>query len=175
MPADGGQVEGTPALQWTPAAGAAFHDVYLGEEEDAVEAADMLSPLYQGRQTGTSFSLAGLVQPGGRYFWRVDEVEADGTTIHKGAVWTFTASDLLVIDDFESYTDKQGSRIEETWSDGSINDTGSQVGRRSNPPGDDHGKWSMSWPMTMPSRRSSARSSGSLPPPRIGRPAKWTP
>jgi hypothetical protein len=28
------------------------------------------------------------VHPGGRYFWHVDEVQADGTTIHKGVVWT---------------------------------------------------------------------------------------
>ncbi len=148
VPADGDQVEGAPMVKWTPASSAAFHDVYLGTDKDAVEAADMLSPLYRGRQAGTSFSLVGLVQPGGRYFWRVDEVEADGTTIHKGTVWTFTVSELLVIDDFESYTDKQGSRIEETWFDGSVNGTGSQVGRRSNPSipstGDDHGNWSMS-------------------------------
>jgi len=147
VPADGGQVEGVPVLEWTAAAGAAFHDVYLGTEEDAVEAADVVSPLYRGRQTGTSFSLAGLVQPGGRYFWRVDEVEVDGTTVHQGVVWTFIASDDLVIDDFESYTDNEGSRIEETWIDGSINHTGSQVGRRSNPStawtGGDHGEWSM--------------------------------
>ncbi len=143
VPADGDQVEGAPMVKWTLAGSAAFHDVYLGTDEDAVAAADMLSPLFRGRQTGTSFSLAGLVQPGGRYFWRVDEVEADGTTIHKGTVWTFTVSDLLVIDDFESYTDTQGSRIEETWSDGSINHTGAQVDRHRNPLGDAHGQWSM--------------------------------
>ncbi len=143
VPADGGQVEGASALQWTPAGAAAFHDVYLGTEEEAVQAADVGSPLYRGRQTGMSFSLAGLVQPGGQYFWRVDEVEADGTTIHKGTVWTFTVSDLLVIDDFESYTDTQGSRIGETWSDGSINHTGAQVDRHRNPLGDAHGQWSM--------------------------------
>ncbi len=143
VPADGDQVEGAPMLKWTPAGSAAFHDVYLGTDEDGVAAADGASPLYRGRQTGTSFSPAQLVQPGGRYFWRVDEVEADGTTVHKGTVWTFTVSGLLVIDDFEGYTDTQGSRIGETWSDGSINHTGSQVGRWSNPLRSDHGGWSM--------------------------------
>jgi parallel beta-helix repeat protein len=147
VPSDGGQVGVVPLLEWTPGVTAAFHDVYLGEEEDAVEAADTASPLYQGRQTDPSFPLAGLVQPGGRYFWRVDEMETDGTTIHKGVVWTFTTADYLVIDDFESYTDQKGSRIEETWNDGSINNTGSQVGRWSNPStpwtSGDHGEWSM--------------------------------
>jgi hypothetical protein len=133
-------------LTWTAAPGAAFHDVYLGTEEDAVAAADVLSPLYRGRQSGTSFSLAGLVQPGGRYVWRIDEVEAGGTTIHQGVVWTFTMSALLVVDDFESYTDEQGSRIEETWRDGSRNHTGSHVSRQANPSTgstSDHGNWSM--------------------------------
>ncbi len=147
VPADGDQVEGVPVLQWTGSAGAAFHDVYLGTTEAGVEAAGVLSSLYRGRQTGTSFSPAGLVQLGGRYFWRIDEVEADGTTVRKGAVWTFSVSEQLVIDDFESYTDQEGSRIDEAWFDGSVNGTGSQVDRRSNPStpwaGDDHGDWSM--------------------------------
>lgn len=113
-----------------------------------MEAADAASPLYRGRQTGTSFPLQGLVQPGGRYFWRIDEVEADGTTIHKGIVWAFTVSDYLVIDDFESYMDNVHSRIGKTWIDGSINNTGAQVNCWSNPStgqtGDAHGTWSMS-------------------------------
>ena len=147
VPSDGGQVGDVPLLEWTPGVPAAFHNVYLGTDENAVAAAGVASPLFRGQQTGTSFSLQGLVQPGGRYFWRVDEVEADGTTIHRGVVWTFTVSDYLVIDDFESYTDNEGSRIEETWIDGSINNTSAQVGRWSNPSvewmADDHGEWSM--------------------------------
>jgi parallel beta-helix repeat protein len=143
VPAEGGQAGAEPILEWTAAAMAAAHHVYLGTAKEAVSAADTASPLFRGRQTGTSFSLAGLTQPGGRYFWRIDEVEADGTTIHKGVVWTFIAPDLLVIDGFESYTDGQRNRIEETWRDGSFNHSGAQVGRRSNPPGDGHGTGSM--------------------------------
>ncbi len=147
VPADGGQVEGAPALAWTAAAGAAFHNVYLGTDKEALTAAGVASPLFRGRQTGTSFSLQGLVEPGGRYFWRVDEVEADGTTVHQGIVWTFTVPGYLVIDDFESYTDTTGGRLEDIWIDGSVNHTGSEAGRRSNPsagPTDSaHGTWSM--------------------------------
>ncbi len=148
VPADGEQAGMGPVLEWTAAARAASHNVYLGTEKDAVSAADTASPFFRGRQGGTSFSLQGLVQPGTRYFWRVDEVEIDGTTIHKGVIWTFTSADYLVIDDFERYTDTEGGRIEETWSDGSLNGTGAQVSRASNLPvgwaDDTHGKWSMS-------------------------------
>jgi len=56
-------------------------------------------------------------------------VETDGTTVHKGAVWSFLVPDHLLIDDFERYTEATGSRIEDTWIDGSTNHTGSQVGR----------------------------------------------
>ena len=94
-----------------------------------MKAADTSSPLYQGRQTGTSFSLAGLVEfGGGSYFWRIDEVEADGTTIHKGIVWGFTVPGYLIVDEFEAYTDDEGNRIYDTWIDGWTNGTGSTVG-----------------------------------------------
>lgn len=148
VPTDGGQVGVGPMLEWTAAARAASHYVYLGTDKDAVSAADTASPLFRGRQSGKSFSLQGLVQPSTRYFWRIDEVEIDGTTIHKGAVWTFTMSAYLAIDDFERYTDAKGSRLEETWSDGSLNRTGARVSRGSNLAAawadDSHGKWSMS-------------------------------
>ena len=36
------------------------------------------------------FHQPGIV-PGTRYYWRVDEIEADMTTIHEGNVWTFLA------------------------------------------------------------------------------------
>jgi len=32
--------------------------------------------------------------PGTTYYWRIDEVEADGTTTHTGDVWSFTAAGL---------------------------------------------------------------------------------
>ncbi|MCU0914461.1 MAG: hypothetical protein MUC88_07870 [Planctomycetes bacterium] len=117
------------ALAWSAGDSAAKHDVYFGQDKAAVKAADPTSPLYQGRQTGTSLSLAGLVQlGGGSYYWRIDEVEADGTTIHKGVVWSFTVPNYLLVDEFESYTDIEGGRIYETWIDGWTNGTGSVVG-----------------------------------------------
>ncbi|OHB68890.1 MAG: hypothetical protein A2Y77_04935 [Planctomycetes bacterium RBG_13_62_9] len=131
QPAQGANVDirDVSDLSWSAGDNAATHDVYFGKDKDAVKAADTTSPLYQGRQSGTSFSLAGLVEfGGGSYFWRIDEVEADGTTIRKGGVWGFTVPDYLIVDEFESYTDTEGSRIYEAWIDGWTNGTGSQVG-----------------------------------------------
>jgi hypothetical protein len=46
-------------------------------------------------------------------------------------VWSFTAADFLIVDNFESYTDEEGvgARIYETWADGySDSSSGSTVG-----------------------------------------------
>ncbi len=117
-------------LSWTAGDTAARHDVYFGQDRDAVKTADTSSDLYQGRQTSTGFALDNLVEfGGGAYFWRIDEVESDGTTLHEGTVWRFTVPDYLIVDDFESYSDAEGSRIYEFWVDGyGIDENGSLVG-----------------------------------------------
>ncbi|MCL5282653.1 MAG: LamG domain-containing protein [Planctomycetes bacterium] len=116
-------------LNWSAGDKAVQHDVYFGTDKAAVKAADTGASQYRGRQSGTSYSVADLVQfGGGAYFWRVDEVEADAATIHKGNVWGFTVPDYLIADEFEDYTDEEGSRIYETWVDGWTNGTGSVVG-----------------------------------------------
>ncbi|MCU0913038.1 MAG: hypothetical protein MUC88_00570 [Planctomycetes bacterium] len=130
QPAHGANVDvdAALALSWSAGQKAVQHDVYFGRDKDAVKAADTTSPLYQGRQTGTSFSLAGKVEfGGGAYSWRIDEVEAEGT-LHKGEVWTFTIPGYLIVDEFEGYTDLEGGRIYQTWIDGWTNGTGSVVG-----------------------------------------------
>jgi hypothetical protein len=106
-------------LTWEAGQTAAKHDVYLGKDKAAVKNADTSSPEYMGRQAGTSYATAGEVEfGGGAYFWRIDEVEADGTTVHKGSVWSFTVPDFLLIDDFESYTNASPNRLFQTWIDG---------------------------------------------------------
>ena len=122
-------------LEWAAGDTAAKHDVYFGQDRDAVKAADADSAQYQGRQSGTSFSLEGLVEfGGGPYYWRVDEVEADGTTNHEGAIWDFTVLDYMIVDDFESYTDYEGSLIYEFWIDGlASSNSGSVVGNMEAP------------------------------------------
>jgi len=107
------------SLRWLAGSTAATHDVYFGTDKDAVAAADRDAPEYQGNQPGTSLPLGGLVEfGGGAYYWRIDEVEADGTTIHQGAPWKFTVPAYLIVDDFESYTDEVGQRVFEVWVDG---------------------------------------------------------
>jgi hypothetical protein len=59
------------------------------------------------------------------YYWRVDEIVPDGS-VRTGQVWSFLT--CLPLDDFESYTDDEGSRIYEAWIDGWTNNTGSTVG-----------------------------------------------
>jgi len=49
-----------------------------------------------------------------------------GGTVLAGPVWSFTT--WVAVDDFEGYTDAEGSRIYETWLDGLTNSTGSLVG-----------------------------------------------
>ncbi len=111
-------VQDAEALSWSAGDTAVSHDVYFGADYQAVADADPNSAEYQGNQSGTSFSLTGLVEfGGGDYYWRIDEVEADGT-VRPGCVWKFTVPDYLIVDDFESYTSSLGGAIYETWIDG---------------------------------------------------------
>jgi len=96
-PADGAMIRDTwVSLNWLSGDFAASHDVYLGENFDDVDASIPYSWGFQGNQTETYFTIGfpgfpypdGLV-PGTTYYWRIDDVEADGTTIHKGKVWSF--------------------------------------------------------------------------------------
>ena len=83
------------SLTWTPGATAVSHDVYFGENYEEVEAGT--GDTFRGNHVDTSFLVGfagfpypdGLV-PGTTYYWRIDEVEANGTTKHKGDVWSFT-------------------------------------------------------------------------------------
>jgi hypothetical protein len=84
-------------MSWNAGETAVSHDVYMGDDLNTVSDADHTSEAFQGNQVTTEFMAGfpgfaypdGLV-PGTTYYWRVDEVEADGTTIHKGDVWNFS-------------------------------------------------------------------------------------
>jgi len=107
-PKDGALHEDTWAsLGWRAGATAVSHDVYFGENFDDVDAGT--GGTFQGNQTGTVFTVgvAGSPYPDGllldtTYYWRIDEVEADGTTVHKGDVWSFTVSFMSAEEDFET-------------------------------------------------------------------------
>ncbi|MFZ2147562.1 MAG: LamG domain-containing protein, partial [Sedimentisphaerales bacterium] len=95
-PDDGALYEDTwVSLDWLPGDTAVSHNVYFGENFNNVN--EGTEGTSQGSQPTTYFVAGfpgspcpdGLV-PGTTYYWRIDEVEADGTTIHKGDIWSFT-------------------------------------------------------------------------------------
>ena len=94
-PADGSLYSDTwVSLGWSPGNTAVSHDVYFGDSFDDVN--DGYNETFHSNQAATYFIVGspgspypdGLV-PGTTYYWRIDEVEADGTTKHKGDIWSF--------------------------------------------------------------------------------------
>ena len=128
-------IDDVTAVSWSPGDNAAQHDVYFGIDKDTVSSADATDTtgVYRGRQDATSYTPVEGIEWGQSYYWRIDESNTDGT-ISKGRIWSFTISDYLTVDDFESYNDlnpdEPGSnRIFLTWTDGyDIPTNGSIVG-----------------------------------------------
>jgi len=83
------------SLGWLPGNSAASHDIYFGDNFTDVNAG--AESAFQGNKIA-EFLLAGLpdspspdgLVPGTTYYWRIDEVEADGMTKHKGDIWSFS-------------------------------------------------------------------------------------
>ena len=106
-------------LAWKAGESAAQHDVYFGTVEEDVNNADIsdATSIYQGRKNLVLYTPAEALELGGAYYWRIDEVEADGVTLHKGDVWSFTILDHIIIDNFEDY-DTGDNQIWYAWHDG---------------------------------------------------------
>ncbi|MBC8469240.1 MAG: LamG domain-containing protein [Planctomycetes bacterium] len=81
-------------LVWTSGDTTASHDVYFGDNFEDVNLGT--KGTFQGNKAHSSFVVGfpgyflpeGLI-PEQTYYWRIDQVEADGTMIHKGPVWSF--------------------------------------------------------------------------------------
>jgi len=135
MPSNGAvDVTQVLSLTWAASDSADSHQVYFGTDEGAVRSADTASPQYKGsKNLGSESYDPGKLQWDTAYYWRVDEVEAGGTT-QKGMVWSFTTANFLVVDDMESYNDinegePASNRIYLAWVDGFGDQTnGSVVG-----------------------------------------------
>ncbi|MFZ2146097.1 MAG: LamG domain-containing protein, partial [Sedimentisphaerales bacterium] len=93
-PVDGALLEDTwVTLMWSPGKSAVSHDVYLSDNFADVQAGAQSA--FLGNQASTMVVAGfpgfpypdGLVQ-GKTYYWRIDEVEPDGTTV-TGEVWSF--------------------------------------------------------------------------------------
>ncbi|MCF7976399.1 MAG: hypothetical protein K9N55_21455 [Phycisphaerae bacterium] len=67
-------------LSWKPIPVGATREVYFGTTNP---------PALVSVQEGTSY-YPGPIDPNTTYYWQVDEVEADGTTVHAGDIWSFT-------------------------------------------------------------------------------------
>ncbi|HUU19040.1 MAG TPA: LamG domain-containing protein, partial [Sedimentisphaerales bacterium] len=96
VPANGALHTDTWAnLSWSPGDTAVSHDVYVGDNFDDVN--EGIADTFHGNQAAMFIVVGfpgfpfpeGLV-PSMTYYWRIDEVEADATTTHKGNVWSFT-------------------------------------------------------------------------------------
>ncbi|MBW7990685.1 MAG: hypothetical protein FVQ84_11810 [Planctomycetes bacterium] len=94
-PGNGAEVQDTwSSISWDAGNTAVSHDVYFGDNSDDVNAG--AESTFLGNHTETDIVVGfpgfafpdGLV-PGTAYYWRIDELEADGTK-YKGFVWSFT-------------------------------------------------------------------------------------
>jgi hypothetical protein len=81
-------------FSWTAGLDATAHDVYLGTSLDEVSVATTASSAYAGRQDATSYD-PGVLELGRTYYWRIDEVQADGT-VAQGSVWSFTVEPVSI-------------------------------------------------------------------------------
>ena len=111
----------TQILRWNPGDKVAQHQVYFGDDRDAVAGATPASAgIYRGQQPADNTVYdPGPLEWNKTYYWRVDEVNAaDADSPWVGNIWSFTTADFIVIDDFESYTDDSPDRIFQTWLDG---------------------------------------------------------
>jgi len=84
-------------LSWNEGIKASSYDVYFGENFGDMQ--DGTAVVFRSNQIMTYFivGFAGFPYPDGlvsgtTYFWRIDDIGADGTVIHKGKVWRFTVS-----------------------------------------------------------------------------------
>jgi hypothetical protein len=68
----------TTDLSWSAGSGATSRDVYFGTTSPGT---------FQGNQTATTFD-TGTMANDTTYYWRIDEINAGGTTT--GTVWSFT-------------------------------------------------------------------------------------
>jgi len=82
-PADGTIGVSMPLMTWEAGVTAVFHNVYFGTDPNP--------PLASSMQTWLLYYHLLPLEPGVTYYWKVDEIEADGVTTHEGPVWTFVA------------------------------------------------------------------------------------
>jgi len=132
-------------LSWFPGGTDLYHDVYFGEDKEAIANATIESPeIYRGRQKSdiTTYN-PGNLKLEQTYYWRIDEINQAGSNRQcKGDIWCFTTTNFIIVDDFENY-DSHQNFIWYSWKDGLgyaigswpiiCNWTGSAVGDETTP------------------------------------------
>ena len=96
-------------LSWKAGDGATTHNVYFGTSQEEMTRVSEA-------QTETSFEVG--VQAPGAYVWQIGEIQADGGEVVPGKLWSFEVAPFKILDDFDDYTDEEGSEIFMTWLDG---------------------------------------------------------
>ena len=112
-------------LDWRGGREAVSHEVYFSDDEQAVIDGTALVATV----TDTRYQ-AGPLHYGRKYYWKINEISADGS-FYEGDIWRFSTVETMVVDDFESYTDNdaENEAIWQTWIDGfGVAENGSQVG-----------------------------------------------
>ncbi len=122
LPADGQvEVPRDTDLSWHKGMYASKHNVYFGTDFNDVNLASVDEPrnvLVGQDQTAETYD-PGTLEYGKTYYWRIDEVnDLDPNSPWRGEIWSFTALNFLVVDDFEDYNDYPFDRIFDTWKDG---------------------------------------------------------
>ncbi|MDR7212554.1 T9SS C-terminal target domain-containing protein [Flavobacterium piscis] len=79
-------------LEWDASKKAVAHNLYFGEDANAVANANQSSKEFKGKLTDRNFTVTDLYS-GSTYYWRVDEVDAKGE-ITLGNVWSFKPAQL---------------------------------------------------------------------------------
>ncbi|MBN2312421.1 MAG: hypothetical protein JXM79_00740 [Sedimentisphaerales bacterium] len=113
------EVDTVSSVTWRPGDQAVQHDVYFGDDMDAISNADAsdTTGIYRGRQGNTLFSPREGFEWGQIYYWRIDEINSNGS-ITKGRARAINIADYLVVDNFEDYNDYTPDEIWSTWIDG---------------------------------------------------------
>jgi hypothetical protein len=105
--------QNTVLLSWSPGEQAAQHKVLFGSDPNAL--------VELGTESEPSI-VSPVVGVDSIHFWRVDEINTDGT-VTEGPLWQLNIADILLVDNFESYNDlaeedPASNRIYLTWIDG---------------------------------------------------------
>lgn len=97
-PAPGEQdlVDKNLVMTWKPGKTAVWHDIYFSESQQRVHTGHTRA--YQGRQVNVRYD-PGPLRPQTTYYWRIDEIELDGQTVHRGDVWSFGTMAQIAVED----------------------------------------------------------------------------